>query len=75
MGTQMLEYTIILHRDPDFEGYWVEVPALVGCVSQGKTKDEALQNVREAIELHLDAMKEDGEEAPQEESTKVTIEI
>ncbi len=75
MGTQILEYTIILHWDPDFEGYWVEVPALVGCVSQGKTRDEALQNVREAIELHLDAMKEDGEEAPQEESTKVTIEI
>ena len=70
-----MEYTIILHRDPDFEGYWVEVPALVGCVSQGKTRDEALQSVREAIELHLDTMKEDGEEVPQEESAKVTIEL
>ena len=70
-----MEYTVILHWDPDFKGYWVEVPTLPGCVSQGKTRDEALENVKEAIELHLETMKEDGEEAPQEESTKVTIEV
>jgi predicted RNase H-like HicB family nuclease len=53
----------------------VEVPALEGCVSQGKTRDEALKNVREAIELHLEAMKEVGEEPPQEESTRVIVEV
>lgn len=36
-------------------GYWVEVPALPGCVSQGETLDEALANVREAIAGWLDA--------------------
>jgi predicted RNase H-like HicB family nuclease len=71
----MPEYTAILHRDPDFHGYWVEVPALPGCVSQGKAKDEALKNVREAIELHIEAMREDGEEVPTEESARVTVEI
>ena len=75
MGTRILEYTVILHWDPDYKGYWVEVPALVGCVSQGKTKEEALENIREAIGLHLEAMKEDGEEVPQEESTKVIVEV
>ena len=75
MGTRVLEYTVILHWDPDFKGYWVEVPALPGCVSQAKTKDEALENIREAIELHLEGMKEDGEEFSQEESTKVVVEV
>lgn len=40
---------VVLHRGED--GYWVvEVPSLPGCVSQGKTKPEAIDNIREAIE-------------------------
>ena len=54
MGTRVMEYTVILHRDAEYKGYWVEVPALPGCVSQGKTKAKALENVKEAIELHLE---------------------
>lgn len=73
MGARILEYTVVLHKDDEYKGYWVEVPALPGCVSQGKTKDEALQNIKEAIELHLEAMREDGEEIPREESYKVSI--
>jgi antitoxin HicB len=73
MDTKVLEYTVILHKDEEFEGYWVEVPALPGCVSQGKKKEEALKNIREAIELHLECMKEDGEEIPKEESYKVAV--
>lgn len=69
----MREYTVILHRDDDYKGYWVEVPALVGCVSQGKTKEEALRNVKEAIALHIETMVEDGEEVPLEESAKVQV--
>ncbi|MFH0981142.1 MAG: type II toxin-antitoxin system HicB family antitoxin [Planctomycetota bacterium] len=39
----------VLHRGED--GYWVvEVPSLPGCISQGKTKPEAMDNIREAIE-------------------------
>jgi predicted RNase H-like HicB family nuclease len=38
-------------------GTWVaEVPSLPGCVSQGRTKEEAVRNIREAIELHLEAL-------------------
>lgn len=75
MGTRILEYTVVLHLDPEVGGYWVEVPALPGCVSQGDTREEALANVKEAIELHIEAMQEDGEEIPQEESAKVAVEV
>jgi predicted RNase H-like HicB family nuclease len=43
--------------EKDEAGYFVaEVPALPGCLSQGKTKEEALQNIREAVEGWLEVM-------------------
>jgi len=71
---KVLEYTVILHKDEELRSYWVEVPALAGCVSQGKSKEDALKNIKEAIELHLECIKEDGEEIPKEESYKVVVE-
>lgn len=41
-------------------GYSVHVPGLPGCASQGETVEEALSNIREAIELYLETLKEDG---------------
>lgn len=75
MGNRALEYTVVLHRDEDYGGYWVEVPALPGCVSQGKSREEAIANIKEAIELHIECMKEDGEEIPVEESSKVMVKV
>ena len=50
---------------PGEDGYMVaEVPSLSGCVSQGKTRDEALANVREAISLHEEVLRERGEPIP-----------
>ena len=41
--------------------YWIaECPSLPGCISQGKTKEEAIVNVREAIEGYILALREDG---------------
>lgn len=45
-------------------GYWVQVPSLPGCVSQGETKEEALDNIREAIALHIEDLVAAGEEIP-----------
>jgi predicted RNase H-like HicB family nuclease len=46
---------------PGEDGYWVaEVPSLPGCISQGKTREEALTNIREAIDGYIAALKEDG---------------
>jgi len=60
-----MEYTVIVHKAEE-GGYWVEVPALPGCFSQGETVEEALKNVREAIGAHLQALREEGEEIPGE---------
>jgi predicted RNase H-like HicB family nuclease len=54
-----MKFTVTIDRDE--AGAWVaECPAIPGCVSQGKTKPEALQNVREAIELCLEVRAERG---------------
>ncbi len=47
-----MEYTVMVHKAEE-GGYWVEVPVLPGCFSQGETVEEALENVREAIQVHL----------------------
>ena len=70
---EALEYTVVLHWDGEYGGYWVEVPALPGCVSQGKGKDDAIANIKKAIELHLECLEEDGEQIPKEESYKVAV--
>ena len=43
---------VLIHKAEE-GGYWAEVPALPGCVSQGQTMDEVRTNVREAIEVWL----------------------
>jgi hypothetical protein len=45
-------YTVILERERD-GGYVATVPVLPGCVSQGDTREQALENIREAIELYV----------------------
>ena len=45
--------TIVQNRDPEYEGYIAEVPELPGCLSQGKTLDEAIENIKDAIQGYL----------------------
>jgi predicted RNase H-like HicB family nuclease len=56
---------VVLHPDTE-GGYTVTVPALPGCISEGDTVEEALKNIKEAIELFLESMREHGEEIPEE---------
>ena len=50
---------------PGEDGYWVaECPTLPGCISQGKTREEAIHNIREAIEGYVIALEEDGLPVP-----------
>jgi predicted RNase H-like HicB family nuclease len=52
---------------PGDDDYWVaEVPSLPGCISQGKTREEAVTNIREAINAYVNALKEDGISVPEE---------
>ena len=58
--------TVLLYSDED--GFIVaEVPSLPGCISQGKTPEEALANIQEAIELHLEVLQERGESIPDDQ--------
>ena len=52
---------------PGEDGYWVaECPSLSGCISQGRTKQEAIANIREAIEGYIASLEEDGLPIPKE---------
>lgn len=52
---------------PGEDDWWVaECPSLPGCVSQGKTKEEALRNIREASRAYIEALEQDGLPVPQE---------
>ncbi len=59
-------YAIILHPDVDEGGYWVEVPALKGCVTQGETIEEAIAMAKEAIALYIEDLVAHGEPVPEE---------
>lgn len=58
-----MNYPVVIHKDPDSD-YGVTVPDLPGCFSAGQTIDEALVQVVEAIETHLEGLLLDGEELP-----------
>ena len=69
-----MEYSVIIHKAEE-GGYWVEVPALSGCYSQGETLEETLANAKEAIELYLEVLKEEGQSVPRDEEVvfRVTV--
>ena len=45
-----MTYKVVIMYDSEYDGYVVDVPQLVGCMSQGKTIDEALANTKDAIQ-------------------------
>ena len=61
------EYTVLLTPDEESGGFVVTVPALPGCVTQGDTVEEAKAMAKEAIELTLDVLAEEGKEVPEDE--------
>ncbi|MCL5021735.1 MAG: type II toxin-antitoxin system HicB family antitoxin [Bacteroidetes bacterium] len=61
---------------PGEDGYWVaECPSLPGCISQGKTKEEAISNIREAIDGYIAALEEDHLKVPPERFEAVLVAI
>jgi predicted RNase H-like HicB family nuclease len=68
-GDQDMKLQVVVEQDE--AGYFVaEVPALPGCLSQGKTRDEAIANVKEAIEGWLEVM-----EAKHQVDAEQTVEV
>ena len=61
---------------PGEDGFWVvECPSLPGCVSQGKTREEAIINIKEAIELCIAVLEEDGLPVPEERFETLVVAV
>ena len=61
---------------PGEDEFWIaECPSLPGCVSQGKSREEAITNIREAIEGYVAALKEDGLPIPEERFETLVLAI
>jgi predicted RNase H-like HicB family nuclease len=61
-----LRYAVIFEKGPT--SYSAYIPDLPGCVAAGKTLKETQRLIREAIELHLQGMREDGDPIPEPSS-------
>ena len=58
------------------DGYWVvECPSLPGCISQGKTKEEAIHNIKEAICGYITSLEEDGLPVPEERFETLVVAV
>ncbi len=61
---------------PGEDGYWVvECPSLPGCVSQGETRQEAVANIKEAIEAYIAVIEEDGLPVPEERFETLVVAV
>jgi predicted RNase H-like HicB family nuclease len=63
-------FSVVIEKDE--EGYFAFCPELQGCYTQGDTYEEALENIKDAIRLHVEDRLETGEEIPQPESVSLT---
>ena len=63
-------FSVVIEKDK--EGYFAFCPEFQGCYTQGDTYEEALENIKDAIRLHVKDRLEDGEEIPQSESVSLT---
>jgi len=71
----MKNVTLSIVIEADEDGYYVSCPALQGCYSQGDTYEEAIENIKDAIRLHIEDRLADGEEIPQVSVSLSTVEI
>jgi predicted RNase H-like HicB family nuclease len=59
---------------PGEDGYWIaQCPSLPPCISQGKTKEQAIANIQEAIELYLEILQEEGRAIPEDKVETVIL--
>ena len=67
-----MKYVAVIERAKD-GGYWAYLPDLPGCVSAGDTREEAERNVRAAVEMHLESLRDHGEPIPQPTASVTTV--
>ncbi|OGD94882.1 hypothetical protein A3F02_03630 [Candidatus Curtissbacteria bacterium RIFCSPHIGHO2_12_FULL_38_9b] len=71
MRTTTYQFPVVIEQDED--GFFVaDCPELAGCHTQGKTIEEAIGNIRDAIKLHLKILKEERKEIPKVKPVSLT---
>jgi predicted RNase H-like HicB family nuclease len=61
---------------PGEDGFWVsECPSLPDCISQGRSRQEAIQNMKEAIDLYVSTLEEDGLPIPEERCEALLVAV
>jgi antitoxin HicB len=64
---------VILIPDLEDGGYTVEVPSLPGCISEGDTLEEALENIKDAIQGYIESLEDDGLPVPPENTAPIIL--
>jgi len=68
-----MRYTVLIEQGPT--SYGASVPDLPGCVAAADTREEVEALIKEAIEFHLEGMREDGEAVPEPSTTATVIDV
>lgn len=66
---------VVLIPDIESGGFTVIVPSLPGCISEGDTEEEALANIKDAIDLYIEDMIADGEEVPDDVGAPIHVAV
>jgi predicted RNase H-like HicB family nuclease len=69
----MIKYLVIYEKSST--GYSAYVPDLPGCITVGDTKEETMKHMQEAIQLHIEAMQEEGLDIPESSSEALTVSV
>lgn len=68
-----MQYLVVVEKGPS--SYGAYVPDLPGCIAAGESKDEVLALIRDAIELHLEDLKKEGQPVPAPSSISELVEV
>ena len=68
-----MQYTIVIERSPrNFAAY---VPDLPGCVATGATREDVVHEIRQAMEFHIDSLREYGDPVPEPQCTAAVVDV
>ena len=68
-----MKYTVVIEKAPN--NYAAYVPDLPGCVATAATREELLEEIKDAIAFHLEGMREDGEPVPEPQATAEVVDV
>ena len=71
--SETMQYLVVVEKGPT--SYGAYVPDLPGCVAAADSRDEVLQLIREAIEFHIEGLREDGSPIPEPSSFSAVVDV